>query len=121
MSLKQIKIMEDYYEFNISRCSKTQLKQKGIQNWIKKRGIETVEICRPSPYGNPFPHSNRYQDEDHRNYVCDKYEEEILPNISPDLIEQLQGKILICYCDSSKRCHGDSLIKKVLEKTEKTL
>jgi hypothetical protein len=69
---------------------------------------DAVYIGRGSPYGNPFPiDANNSRDE-----VCDRFEKEILPNLD---VSRLAGKDLICFC-SPKRCHGDSILKKVQER-----
>jgi hypothetical protein len=64
-----------------------------------------VYIGRGSPWGNPFPITKEHS----RNYVCDRFEREILPTLD---IESLRGKDLVCFC-SPKRCHGDSIIRKL--------
>ena len=63
-----------------------------------------VYIGRPSRWGNPF----RLSGEKDRNYVCDKFESEVLPQLD---VSELRGKDLVCWC-APKRCHGDSILRK---------
>lgn len=70
---------------------------------------EAVYIGRGSPWGNPF-HIGKDGD---RNYVCDQYEEVVLPRLD---IEPLRGKDLVCFC-APQRCHGDSILRALEAKT----
>jgi uracil-DNA glycosylase len=63
-----------------------------------------VYCGRGSPWGNPFVMKN----ESERDYVCDRFEKEILPTLD---VLPLRGKDLVCYC-APKRCHCDSILKR---------
>lgn len=63
-----------------------------------------VYVGRGSKWGNPFKigvHGTRDE-------VCDKFEQEILPNLD---CEPLRGYDLVCFC-APLRCHADALLKK---------
>lgn len=56
-----------------------------------------VYVGRPSKWGNPFETAIEYRD-----YVLSNgYEEQIR--------EELQGKLLACWCPLNKPCHADVL------------
>lgn len=65
---------------------------------------DAVYIGRGSPYGNPFPISDKQTRDD----VCNKFRDEILPTLD---VTALRGKHLVCFC-KPKRCHGDDILKK---------
>ncbi len=69
-------------------------------------GVETntVYCGRGSLYGNPF----RIGVHGNRDTVCDRFEEEILPNLD---VSALRGKDLVCFC-APLRCHCDAILKK---------
>ena len=71
-----------------------------------------IYIGRPSKWGNPFVIGK----DGTREEVCQKYEEYIrkTPHLM-DSLHELIGKTLGCWC-SPKLCHGDILIKLVMEK-----
>lgn len=74
-----------------------------------------VYIGRPSKWGNPFKEGRDGTIKE----VIDKYRDYILthPTLVFDLIEELDGKVLGCWC-KPKPCHGDILIE-LLEKARK--
>lgn len=69
--------------------------------------LDAVWIDRGTPYGNPFVIGK----DGSRDDVCDRYEREVLPHLD---VEPLRGKDLLCHC-APKRCHGDSILKKLAE------
>lgn len=73
----------------------------------KTASKEAVYIGRGSPYGNPFIIDKNHSRDD----VCDRFEMEILPTL---YLKPLIGKDLVCFC-KPKRCHGDSIIKRIQE------
>ena len=68
-------------------------------------------IGRGSPWGNPYvigrPHPVTKVPMT-RDDVCDLYEEHTLPTLRPR-VQELTGKILVCYCHP-QRCHGQRVI-----------
>lgn len=68
---------------------------------------DAVYIGRGSPWGNPFIIG---RDGD-RNKVCDLFEKHTLPHLD---LEPLLGKNLVCFC-APKRCHGNSILRKLKE------
>jgi hypothetical protein len=68
----------------------------------------TVNIGRPSKFGNPFIIGK----DGSRDDVCDKYKVYLFSNLIlvQAVKEELKGKNLICWC-SPLRCHGDLLLE----------
>lgn len=115
---KNLKAIQQAYEANgIALCSYAQLGTKTMQAWLSKNGIQALAIDRGSgsKYGNPFVHTWR-DTEEHRQFICDKYEQTVLPKFSQaELQADLVGKMLVCHCTQPNvRCHGQSLIDKIL-------
>jgi hypothetical protein len=67
-------------------------------------------IGRGSLWGNPF----KIGEHGTRDEVCDRFEREILPTLD---LEPLRGKHLVCYC-APLRCHGDSILAMLCERTK---
>jgi hypothetical protein len=67
-----------------------------------------VYIGRGSKWGNPFKMLDHTQDE--RDRVCDEYEDYFWKSELPNHLDELQGKVLGCYC-KPLRCHGDFLVQ----------
>lgn len=86
-----------------------------LKNKLQANEANDARITRPSRWGNDF-----HIGEDHpdtglpmtRDDVCDLFEERQLPFMD---VEPLRGKRLLCSCPLDKRCHGDSIIKKLEE------
>lgn len=88
--------------------------------WINKPDAVNVYIGRGSPLGNPFiigEHGDR-------NEVCDKYEIYLRQTTDPVILQEIKRmKVLIqsgynvnlqCFCPN-KRCHGESIKRRILE------
>lgn len=78
---------------------------KNLITWAESQG-KAIRVDRGSKFGNPFI----LNDDGTRDHVCDCYEHNYLPN-KPSItnsIDDLKGKVLICYC-YPLRCHGDAL------------
>ena len=78
---------------------------KNLITWAESHG-KAMRVDRGSKFGNPFI----LNDDGTRDHVCDCYEHNYLPN-KPSItnsIDDLKGKVLICYC-YPLRCHGDAL------------
>lgn len=67
---------------------------------------DAVYIGRGSKYGNPY----RIGIDGNRDFVCDMFEKNVLPNLN---IDELYDKDLVCFC-APKRCHGHSIVNKLL-------
>lgn len=75
-----------------------------------------VYIGRGSKWGCPFTHIKGRKTKaqfvvSNRKEAISKYKEYLLN--SPELlndIEELRNKVLGCFCDKNKSCHGDILI-----------
>lgn len=72
-----------------------------------------VFIGRPSKWGNPFP----IRKDRTRDQAVALYEKWIRnkPELLADL-DELDGKVLGCYCEEDELCHGDVLMKLLKEK-----
>ncbi len=67
--------------------------------------IHAVNIMRRSRWANPY----KIGEHGDRDAVCDMFERDILPALD---CRELDGFALECCC-FPKRCHGDSIIKKL--------
>lgn len=87
-------------------------KDTNLIAWASSRGLLVdIDHGSRSIWGNPFYLKNESQ----RDQVCDQYEEYL--NKNETLLNQLhtlKGKALVCWC-YPKRCHGNTLIKKLDE------
>jgi hypothetical protein len=74
-----------------------------------------IFIGRPSKWGNPFP----IRADRTREQAVSSYEKwiRLKPELLSDL-DELNGKVLGCYCKESELCHGDILIKLLKEKQD---
>lgn len=74
-----------------------------------------VFIGRPEKWSNPFPiRPDRSREEAVRlfeKWIRNK------PEMLADL-DELDGKVLGCWCDEEELCHGDVLIKLIEEKND---
>ena len=83
----------------------------------------TVKVCRPGPWGNPFPVT---ETRDHSvcvfayrrvlngaTFICDDAEpgsQKRLRDYYVSHIHELRGKNLACWCPLDKPCHADVLL-----------
>lgn len=77
-----------------------------------------IYIGRPSKWGNPYSHKDGTKAEfvvKTRKESIEKYEEYIRQSRLMKDIDELEGKILGCWC-KPKSCHGDVLVKLLEEK-----
>jgi len=72
----------------------------------KKGTPDEVYIGRGSKWGNPFVIGKGGT----RDEVIGKYREYIMRTELPEQVNELSGKILVCYC-KPQSCHGDVLIE----------
>ena len=72
----------------------------------KKGAPNEVYIGRGSKWGNPYKIGVHGTRED----VVKKYDSYARLNFYPEDLDELRGKILVCYC-KPKSCHGDVLIE----------
>lgn len=79
-----------------------------VLNKYKLDGKSGVYIGRPSKWGNPFTIGK----DGTREEVVEKYRHHIENNqqLKCDVIRELKGKNLICFC-SPKLCHGHILLR----------
>lgn len=78
----------------------------------------TVSVCRPGPWGNPF---GVHPDEGGQEQAVELYDEWLggcWPNTEPDRrdwilmhLHTLRGKNLACFCKEGTPCHADVLIR----------
>lgn len=65
-----------------------------------------IYIGRGSKWGNPFP----ITETESRKVVIDKYRDYLFESGLINDIDELEGKVLGCYC-KPKDCHGDVLVE----------
>lgn len=71
----------------------------------------SVNVMRPSKWGNPFRLSDHNNDRDkvidlYTQYIYNRCED---PNFLQELKNELKGKHLLCCCHP-KKCHADILL-----------
>ena len=110
------------------------MRTKTTQTHIKKnpniiRHPDYVYIGRGSKFGNPFSHIDistalvkvETRDEavdNHKKWLNGEIKLEMDPPSYMEIIEELQNRILGCFCNSDQRCHGDNYIS-IIENYEK--
>lgn len=63
----------------------------------------TVSVCRPGKWGNPFTFANSGNVHPARRFAC-----EVAPLLD---VTPLRGKNLACYCKPDALCHADILLE----------
>ena len=71
-----------------------------------KGDVNEKYIGRGSKWGNPF----KIGRDGNREEVIEKYREDLLQSDVLNDIEELRGKVLVCFC-KPKACHGDILVE----------
>lgn len=93
------------------------IQRKRTKGW--RLPPNTVCVSRPSQWGNPYrvgPQYNYVGDlvavwDIHR--VLDAYREHVhvLLYFRPEIIEEIRGKNLACWCPLDRPCHADVLLE----------
>lgn len=87
------------------------IQRKRTKGW--KKPDNTINVCRPSKYGNPF----KISDDLNREQCIILYEEWLLKTFSvEELKSELKGKNLMCFCNENLSCHADVLLRIANEK-----
>lgn len=95
------------------------IQRKRTKGW--RMPPNTVSICRPGKYGNPFIvgkvcDGDFIIDNEHAKmcfldiYNDEMWEDYGLPSPA-EIREKLAGKNLACFCKEGEPCHGDILLK----------
>ena len=80
----------------------------------------TVSVCRPGPWGNPFRVSgyenpNGLQREVLQQFAVDDFKNCLfqgrLPYTEEDIKRELRGRNLACWCREGAPCHADVLLE----------
>jgi hypothetical protein len=77
------------------------IQRKRTKGW--RMPPNTVSVCRPGKWGNPFTFENSGSVHPAIRFAC-----EVLPLLD---VEPLRGKNLACWCKIGAWCHGDALLK----------
>src|ERR1017187_9245964 len=95
------------------------IQRRRVKGW--KAPENTVSVCRPGKYGNPFKIGETFTQPDGEDIILDAqqcvnlYEQSIKmygePVNQETIIKELKGKNLMCFCSLSSACHGDVLLK----------
>lgn len=85
------------------------VQRKRVKGW--KMPENTVSVCRPTFFGNPFKvgseASNEYAVEMYRAWL----DETVEGNFTKAKAKrELRGKNLACFCSLDKPCHADVLL-----------
>lgn len=82
-----------------------------------QNGLPVVSVCRPGRWGNPYKVGEQNSDGKQRNAInavtCfeNALLEGTLPFTTDDVVAELRGKNLACFCPIGQPCHGDVLLK----------
>jgi len=81
----------------------------------------TVSVCRPGKWGNPFIIGQLIGDAwGHSHYVKDAetavslFQHDLVNDVllhDPDFLEPLRGRNLACWCRLDAPCHADVLLR----------
>lgn len=102
-------------EFRFSASSPHRVQLRRVKGW--KTPPNTVRVCRPSKWGNPFPISDvlEHHNGDKRAArldVINAYRCWLLDHLlSREPIAELHGKNLACWCSLDQPCHADVLLE----------
>lgn len=86
------------------------IQRKRTKGW--KMPANTVNVCRPGKWGNPF----KVGEYGNAESCVKRFTEDLLhPNtrlaFDYEEIEQLRGKNLACFCSPGSPCHADVLLR----------
>lgn len=83
----------------------------------------TVKVCRPGPWGNPFPITKNRPAEvcvalyrgvlEGKTYICTDAKngsQSALRKYASEHLHELRGKNLACWCKAGTPCHADALL-----------
>jgi hypothetical protein len=85
---------------------------------VNKSDQYDIFIGRPSKFSNPFIVGK----DGTRSEVIQKFKDYFrsLPNL-PELLKELEGKRIACWCSLDSECHGDVIIALYLERQKHNL
>jgi len=99
-------------------CSPCRVWRRRVKGW--KMPENTISVCRPSKWGNPFrvggladcvppseyysPHTQSEAVRLYREFVTAR------PALIDEIRRELRGKNLACYCKPGTPCHADDLL-----------
>jgi hypothetical protein len=79
------------------------------KGWRKPEGV--VVVSRPSRWGNPF----RVGVDGDRSACVEQYRSALvqgrLPFTAAEVVAELSGRDLACWCPAGQPCHGDVLLE----------
>ena len=87
------------------------VQRKRTKGW--RMPENTVSVTRPGKWGNPYTISEMGS---HEDAVC-KFEEMLVEGfedsypMEDEIIRELRGKNLACFCPLDQPCHADILLK----------
>ena len=77
------------------------IQRKRTKGW--KMPPNTVSVCRPGKWGNPFTFANSGHVHPALRFAC-----EVAPLLD---VSPLRGKNLACFCPLDHPCHADVLLE----------
>ncbi len=105
----------------VSHAAPIRVHRRRVKGW--KMPANTVSVCRPGKYGNPirvgmfkgFTAQNardNYEQWIKRNPVFYSYDNAFgKPPTCDEIVSDLRGKNLACFCALDQPCHADVLLK----------
>lgn len=84
------------------------VQRKRVKGW--RMPANTVYVGRPTKYGNPYRVAGNATDE-YIKFQIKKYKESLSSILKEEIIKELKGKNLACFCPLDKPCHADILLE----------
>lgn len=104
-------IQKDQHQSTQSGIKRIQ--RKRTKGW--KMPENTVYVGRPTMWGNPFPcgGNNALAKDSYYQWVVlgQKKHVGVNPPIKEEIIKNLKGKNLACWCKEGEPCHADVLLE----------
>ena len=79
------------------------IQRKRATGW--RMPADAIYVGRPTKWGNPFSEGDNYE-------LVRQFRENCLtPAFTQQIVEELRGKDLACWCSLDKPCHADVLLE----------
>ena len=87
----------------------TRIQRKRTKGW--RMPPNTVYVGRPTKWGNPWPVIPIRDRAEAQRLFCTSYICGHLPFDHREIIDELRGKNLACWCPLDQPCHADVLLE----------
>lgn len=87
-------------------CCPVRVQRKRVKGW--KMPENTIYVGRPTKYGNPY---KPMLWGDTVETCIERYKTNMSTMLKQDVVKELKGKNLACFCPLDKPCHADVLLE----------